>query len=77
MRLDTQKNKIKVEKQDFIKGDLPSVLGGTNPLIEGNLDNTGAERQNNAQARSVIQDWDSWLETYMVTSPSQSFWNHK
>lgn len=62
----------KKPKQDFIGDDLPSVLDGANPRIEGNLDNTGAERQSSARVSSVTQDNDAWLETWMVTSPSQS-----
>lgn len=34
-------------KQDFRGDDLPSVLGGMNPRMEGNLDSTGAERKSN------------------------------
>lgn len=64
-------------KQDFIGGDLPSGLDGTNPRTEGNLDNAGAERESNAHVSSVIQDGDAWLETRAVTSPSRSSWNCK
>ena len=64
MRFVTKK---KTPKQDII-GDLPSVLDGTNPRIEGNLDNTGAERESNARMSSVIQDSNAWLKTWMVTA---------
>lgn len=69
----TEKN----EPKDLVEGDLPSVLGGTNPRIEGNLDTTGAETESNAHVSSVIQDGDGWLETQVAASPSQSSWNCK
>lgn len=58
-------------------GDLPSVLDGTNPRIEGSLDITGAERESNVHVSSLVQNRDTWLKICMATSPSCSSLNYK
>lgn len=58
-------------------GDLPSVLDGTNPRIEGSLDIAGAERESNGRMSSVVQNRDTWLKICMATSPSCSSLNCK
>lgn len=62
----------KIPMPDVMGGDLPSVLDGTNPRIEGSLDITGAERESSACMSSAVQSSDTWLKTRMVTNPSHS-----
>jgi len=62
----------KIPMPDVMGGDLPSVLDGTNPRIEGSLDITGAERESSACMSSAVQSSDTWLKTRMVTNPSRS-----
>lgn len=61
---------------DIIGDDLPSVLDGTNPRIEGSLDITGAGRESSVCVSSAAQNSDTWLKTRMVTNPSHSSWNY-